>query len=163
MPIYFCWCTSCIWLKTLQIDCFVSALKKKQKRKTSIDCNRWVLKLLLGQTYRQINNPYSNTTLIERTTKKFSLMNIQISKSRPSHIHSIMASYWLPRENLLNWEKIISGSEGVQEAVMAWSLEKVIALPLSFRATHITEIFRQDWMSWIEHLLSDSFDGDMKQ
>jgi len=90
-------------------------------------------------------------------------MNIQIGKSRPSHIHSIMASYWLPRENLLNWEKIISGSEGVQEAVMAWSLEKVIALPLSFRATHITEIFRQDWMSWIEHLLSDSFDGDMKQ
>ena len=90
-------------------------------------------------------------------------MNIQIGKSRPSHIHSIMASYWLPRENLLNWEKIISGSEGVQEAVMAWSLEKVIALPLSFRATHITEIFRQDWMSWIEHLLSDKFDGNKKQ
>jgi hypothetical protein len=117
----------------------------------------------LKPTYRQINNPYSNTTLIERTTKKFSLVDIQISKSRPSHIHSIMASYWLPRENLLVWEKIISGSEGAQEADTAQSLEKIIVLPLSFRATHITEIFRQDWMSWTEHLLSDNFDGDIKQ
>ena len=135
VPIQSASITDCIWLNALPISTSFlneNLLPPDANKKSSKWGQRWIEK------YRDVYNPHSDTTLIVGASKKFTLMNIKIWQSWPSHIHSIMASYWFPREYLHN--KIVNRH-------ILWPvifIKDSKSLPSNFHAIHRVGPSRQD-------------------